>query len=128
MTRYLDWLHQAENDLQWAKHSFAGGFYAQSCFVCQQAGEKALKAYCLFKEYDTVRTPSLYQIIRALHENGKLEQCARILDLYYIAGRYPDAFPGGAPFEMITREQAEEALASVETIYAIIVKRTSSGK
>jgi HEPN domain-containing protein len=43
---------------------FAGDFYAQSCFVCRQAGEKALKAYCLFKEYDTVRTHSLYQIIR----------------------------------------------------------------
>ena len=29
---------------------------------------------------------------------------------------------------MITCEQAEEALASVEIIYAIIVERTSSGK
>ncbi len=28
MSRYLDWLHQAQNDLAWAKHSQAGGFYA----------------------------------------------------------------------------------------------------
>ena len=97
--------------------------------LCLSAGRrKGVEGYCLFKEYDTVRTHSLYQIIRALNENRKLEQCAKILDLYYIAGRYPDAFPGGAPYEMITREQAEEALASVETIYAIIVERTSSGK
>jgi len=39
MTRYLDWLRQAENDPQWARHSLAGGFYAQTCFVSQQACE-----------------------------------------------------------------------------------------
>ena len=41
MSRYRDWLRQAENDLLWAEHSLAGGFWAQTCFVAQQAAEKA---------------------------------------------------------------------------------------
>ena len=123
MTRYLDWLRQAENDLQWAQHSFAGGFFSQTCFCCQQAGEKALKAYCFFKEYDVIRSHSLFQIIRALGEDGELEKYARELDLYYISGRYPDAFPGGAPFELLTEEQATRALTAANGIYSIINER-----
>lgn len=126
MTRYLDWLRQAANDLEWAAHSLRGGFYAQACFACQQGGEKALKAFCFQKEFDIIRTHSLFQIIRALGENGELEQYARELDLYYISDRYPDAFPGGAPFEMITQEQAERALAAANGIYAIISQRLKS--
>lgn len=48
---------------------------------------------------------------------------SRYLDLYYISGRYPDAFPAGAPFEMITRQQAERALTAAEKIYRIIKGR-----
>ena len=123
MTRYRDWLRQAANDLDWAAHSFEGGFYAQACFACQQAGEKALKAFCFHKDFDVIRTHSLFQIIRALEENGDLEKSAKELDIYYISARYPDAFPGGAPFEMITREQAERALAAAKGIYTIISHR-----
>jgi HEPN domain-containing protein len=121
--RYYDWLRQAENDLEWARYSFDGGYYAQTCFISQQVGEKALKAYCFFKEFDVIRTHSLFQIIRALNENGELEKHAKELDIYYISGRSPDAFPGGAPFEMITKEQAERSLAAAKAIFAEVSKR-----
>lgn len=123
MTRYLDWLRQAENDLHWAEHSRQGGFYAQTCFVAQQAGEKALKAYCFARGYDIVRTHSLFQIVKHLGENGALENCARELDLYYISARYPDAFPAGAPYEIITSDQCQRALSAGRLIYDTIVAR-----
>ncbi|MEW6429855.1 MAG: HEPN domain-containing protein [Thermodesulfobacteriota bacterium] len=123
MNRSADWLRQAEHDLRWAEHSLAGAFYAQTCFIAQQTGKKALKAYCLQNGYDTIRTHSLFQISRALGENGELERHARELDIYYISGRYPDAFPGGAPFELLTREQAERALAAAREILAEIRRR-----
>lgn len=123
MSRYLDWLHQAENDLRWAEHSLAGGFFAQTCFVAQQAGEKALKAYCLFQGFDTIRTHSLFLIIKELQENGTLEKNARELDLYYISARYPDAFPAGAPCDILTQEQATRALAAAREIHLIISER-----
>jgi HEPN domain-containing protein len=128
MQRHLDWLRQAENDLQWAEYSLKGGFYAQVCFICQQSAEKALKAYCFFKGFDTVRTHSLYRIIKELKENGQLETCARELDIYYISARYPDALPDGAPFEILTLEQAERALHSAGIIFRLINERMVMGK
>jgi len=44
MNRYADWLNHARNDLEWAAHSLAGNFFAQTCFSAQRAAEKALKA------------------------------------------------------------------------------------
>jgi HEPN domain-containing protein len=123
MNRHLDWLRQAENDLSWAEHSMEGGYHSQTCFVAQQASEKTLKAYCFFRGYDTVRTHSLFQIVKSLGENGSLEKNARELDLYYISARYPDAFPSGAPFEIITSEQAERALNAAREIFGIIRER-----
>ena len=122
-SRIVDWKRQAENDLEWAQYSFGGGFYAQTCFIAQQAAEKILKAYCFYKGFDVVRTHSLFQIVRSLGENGDLERYAKELDLYYISGRYPDAFPAGAPFELITREQAERALNSSSEIFKILKSR-----
>lgn len=123
MNRYLDWLHQAQDDLRWASHSFSGGYFAQTCFIAQQAGEKALKAFCYYRGFDVIKTHSLFQIVRALKENGLLEQCARELDLYYISGRYPDAFPAGAPFEILTSGQAERAVQSASEIVRIVIER-----
>lgn len=123
MSRYLDWLNQAQNDLSWAKHSFEGGFFAQTCFIAQQASEKALKAYCLYQGNDTIRSHSLYQIVKALGENGTLEKHARELDLFYISARYPDAFPAGAPFEILSAEQAQRALEAAVDILNIIQDR-----
>lgn len=117
MNRHNDWLRQAENDLEWGALSFEGGFYAQTCFIAQQAAEKALKAYCFSKGFDIVRTHSLFQIVRGLGENGDLERIAKELDLYYVSGRYPDAFPAGAPFELITEGQAARALQGARRLF-----------
>ncbi|MDR4503937.1 MAG: HEPN domain-containing protein [Candidatus Scalindua sp.] len=95
MSRYQDWLKQAANDLEWVKHSLEGEFFAQTCFISQLAGEKALKAFCFYKGFDIVKTHSLFQIVRSLKEDGKLEKNAKELDIFYISGRYPDAFPEG---------------------------------
>lgn len=123
MNRYRDWMNQAENDLLWAQHSYDGQFFSQTCFIAQQASEKALKAYCFTKGFDIVRTHSLYQIIKNLKENGILEKNARELDIYYISARYPDALPSGAPYEIITEEQASRALQAAREMITIIAKR-----
>ena len=123
MNRAVDRLRQAENDLDWAHHSLSGGFFSQTCFIGQQAAEKALKAFCYSKGYDLVKSHSLFQIVRSLDEDGDLEVNAKELDLYYISGRYPDAFPAGAPFELITKAQATRALAAAEAIVGEVGRR-----
>ena len=37
-------MKQAENDLEFARLVQREGFFAQACFISQQAGEKALKS------------------------------------------------------------------------------------
>lgn len=128
MERYRDWLRQAENDHEWAEHSLKGGFFSQVCFICQQCAEKALKSYCLFKGFDQVRTHSLFRIVRDLGENGTLEEHARQLDLYYISARYPDAFPDGAPFDILTEKQAKQALLAAGEIMQEVKRRMGNCK
>ncbi|HEY5718941.1 MAG TPA: HEPN domain-containing protein [Gammaproteobacteria bacterium] len=121
--RHTDWLRQAQNDLQSAGHLHAGGFNAQACYIAQQAGLKALKALCFARGFDIVRTHSLFQLVRDLGENGEVEACARELDLFYISGRYPDAFPAGAPFELISTEQAGRAMDAARRVLAFVAER-----
>ncbi|MBC7795051.1 MAG: HEPN domain-containing protein [Clostridia bacterium] len=126
MNRSRDWLRQAEDDALWAADTLASGRYAQACFVCQQSAEKALKALALHRGVDRVKSHSTLEIARALSINGEVEEAAKRLDQYYISGRYPDAFPAGAPFEFFTRSQASEALALADIILQRV--RSETGK
>jgi HEPN domain-containing protein len=109
-------LNQAENDLQCARMSVKEGFFSQTCFISQQAAEKAIKAYGYFIEMD-IRGHSIAKIARSLGINGHIEQAGKQLDLYYISSRYPDALAEGAPFEFFSVNQAKEALEAAELIY-----------
>ncbi|GAB4373285.1 MAG: HEPN domain-containing protein [Spirochaetales bacterium] len=109
--RARDWFKQAQDDLCWAEDTFKAGHFAQTCFITQQVGEKALKAVALYRGYTQIKSHSILEIARALEVNGEIERIAKRLDQYYISTRYPDAFPAGAPFEYYTEEQASEALA-----------------
>jgi len=105
-----DWLRQAIDDLAWAADTLRGGRFAQACFVCQQAAEKALKAIAFARGFDRVRGHSILKVAKALGIDGEIEAAARKLDLYYMTTRYPDALPSGAPFEFFDKSQAEDAL------------------
>lgn len=113
-SRHRDWLNQAKSDLAWGRDSLRCGHYAQTCFIAQQVAEKCLKALAFFRGAELVRGHSALAIARELGINGDLETAAMRLDQYYIATRYPDAQPAGAPFEYFTRDQAGEALAFAE--------------
>jgi HEPN domain-containing protein len=108
--RWKDWLRQAEDDMKWAQDTCRSEHWAQACFICQQAGEKALKALAFYLGFDQVRSHSLVEIARSLKINGEIERMAKRLDLYYISARYPDAFPSGTPSDFFTQDQAEEAI------------------
>ena len=114
------WFRQAENDLSFAKRGYEGGFYSHVCFLCQQSGEKAVKAvhYKLGKR--VVTGHSVHELAKKLvgevSEAKHLIEAGSILDQYYIPTRYPNGLPEGAPFEMYTQKQAEQALGHAETI------------
>jgi HEPN domain-containing protein len=111
------WLRQAENDLAFAELGAREGFFAQACFVCQQAAEKALKAVHYSGGARFVFGHSLVELLDELvagHPGfASLRERAQQLDQYYIPTRYPNGLPGGVPAEVFTRRQAEEAIISV---------------
>jgi HEPN domain-containing protein len=51
--RALDWLKQAERDLEQAADSRRAGRHEWACFAAHQAAEKAIKALHLFYRQET---------------------------------------------------------------------------
>jgi HEPN domain-containing protein len=116
------WLRQAENDFAFAELGAREGFFAQACFVCQQAAEKALKALHYSGGARFVFGHSLVELLDQLvaeHPGfADLREKAQQLDQYYIPTRYPNGLPGGVPAEVFTKRQAEEAVVSTREFIA----------
>ena len=109
-------MRQAHEDLRWAEHSLQGGFFSQTCFVCQQVGEKALKAIALHRGASGFRTHSVIELAKDLGVNGDILKAGRILDQYYIPPRYPDALPQGTGADFFSMEQAAAAVSLAKQI------------
>lgn len=78
--------------------------FAQACFLCQQAGEKAVKAVWFYRGED----PWGHSILRLIEDiededlRRNLEQFkdqAMVLDRLYVPTRYPNGLPDLAPME-----------------------------
>lgn len=114
------WILQAENDLAFARLGLREGYHSQACFLSQQAAEKALKSVAYGRGDRFVIGHSLQELLNGLvgtHEDMEsLREAACRLDQYYVATRYPDALPGGLPFETYSRGQAEEAVEMASEI------------
>ena len=99
MNRHLDWLNQAQRDLEKAKIDFQHQYWEWACFTFQQAAEKAVKALLLFQGYDAwghAITPMLRSLEEPLIPPDLIEK-SQILDAYYIQTRYPSGFAEGKP-------------------------------
>lgn len=119
MERSADWLYQAEGDLDHARNDPQDGFYDWACFSAQQAAEKAVEAV-LKKTGQEVWGHSTADLLDALAEQvsvpGDLRNITLELDKGYIATRYPDALPNGAPRDRYTRTEAERFVSHAERI------------
>ena len=97
LRRRLDtetWLEYAERDLVVARRMREAPVVEEAAlFHCQQAAEKALKAYLILAEAAEVpRTHSLRYLVRMLDELGAATPAADgidFLDVYGVSVRYP---------------------------------------
>ena len=123
------WLAQAASDLAFAEVGLREGFHAQTCFVCQQAAEKALKALHYLGGARLVLGHSLVELLEPLVADrpdlAALREGAQQLDQYYVPTRYPNGLPGGVPADVYTRRQAEEAVALARQFVALARARLS---
>jgi HEPN domain-containing protein len=119
MNRAHDWLEQAKLDLEHAKKSRTQRDFNWSCFACQQAAEKAIKAL-----YLSMNMEGWGHVIKKLLEELKEEtdvpdaliKAGIRLDKFYIPTRYPHGFDSGKPSDFYNEDDADEGIKNAENI------------
>jgi len=111
--RSIDWMKQAEKDIEAAEVMKNNGRFEWACFISHQAAEKAVKAVYQ-KNNATAWGHSIYELLNGLSNKINLDEslldCARALDRFYIPTRYPNGFESGSPFEYFTEKDAENGI------------------
>lgn len=121
--RYLDWLNQAKRDLSQAEQSHHSKIYEWSCFACHQAAEKAVKSLHLYLNQEVwghVIAKLLDELPFHIQVPDDIIEKAHVLDAFYIAPRYPNGHPEGAPFENYGSLQSSEAIKHAGEIIEFI--------
>jgi len=123
------WLAQAENDLEFAEHGLRLGYNAQTCFLAQQVGEKAVKAVHYLRGARVVLGHSVDGLLERLADPtaDALRPGATELDQFYVPTRYPNGLPGNVPYRAYTAEQASRALEAARRIVDFARGQMSAG-
>jgi HEPN domain-containing protein/predicted nucleotidyltransferase len=118
------WLEVGSQDLAQAKLAQDNGFFSHACFSCQQAWEKAMKAYLFARRVSLVRTHDLVRLldrcIRFDESFEDLRAACKTLNEYYTDTRYPDTLRSGEAFP---QEATENAIACAEAVLRFIRPR-----
>jgi HEPN domain-containing protein len=116
------WLRQAEHNFAYADWNAQGKVWIVACFLCQQAGELALKSM-LIRQGERVRIHLLTHLVERLAryypEIRRLESPARQLDRYYMPTRYPDAVPIGLPTDFFNEGDFKTAHAAAAEVLSL---------
>jgi HEPN domain-containing protein len=115
------WWRQARRDLESAEINAGHARHEVTCFLSQQAAEKALKAFLYARGESPVLGHSLLALTQRADDYepplGALREPAKILDAYYIPSRYPNGLTDDiAPLDFFDASDGERALASCRTI------------
>ena len=124
---YRRWIAQAEHTLRSIDADIGNGSYDWACSKAQQVAELSFKALLrgAGKRAFGHDLKELYEMFRELCGSDLLREVLS-LSKFYIPARYPDAFPGGSPYEFFTLEEAETAREMARRVLEE-VKRCASG-
>lgn len=108
------WLEQAQEDLRWAQDLAQRGGFHIACFLAQQVGEKALKAFLYAVGEEIVLGHSIERLCAAAaaHHPDFRERARQwsILDGFYVPTRYPNSLPESIPAHVYTEGAARDAV------------------
>lgn len=125
------WLKQAQEEFQDARRLREAGRFYLSLFLCQQAAEKALKAYLYFKGEEPILSHSVTELLTvAAPYDSDFENLVRAkrLDDYYLPTRYPNSLPGGVPAEYYDDDaEALETERTAEAVIALVKQKLTPG-
>ena len=118
------WLGTAKSDRDAARYLRDGQFWPLACFLCQQAAEKALKAYLRAcgetADVGHGLTGLCYRC--AEHDTdlkGVMDECRR-LGRHYVPTRYPDALGDESPDEHYVEQDAVTALEDADRVLDLV--------
>lgn len=118
------WLEQAEEDLRWAKDLADRGGHHIACFLAQQVGEKAIKAFIYANGEEIVIGHSIERLCRAAARWQPLfadrVTTWSILDGYYVPTRYPNGLPDSIPARVYTKNAAQDAARLADEIVSLV--------
>jgi len=108
------WLDAAAADVYAAEALVARGLFPAACFHCQQAAEKALKAFLYGQGEEEVRGHSVAALCdlaaRLDKRFAELGEHVGELDGFYIATRYPNGLVDTTADKVFRRPAAQRAL------------------
>ncbi|MEM8484972.1 MAG: HEPN domain-containing protein [Bacteroidota bacterium] len=120
------WLNKADKDLLTAKRefSFEDPVIESVCFHSQQATEKYIKAYLVYKDIPFPKSHDIGKLIDLLDQNEKelheYKDIADTLTDYGVEIRYPDIN------DIPEKEEAKEALAITIKFRELITSKIRS--
>ena len=121
------WMSQARRDLEAAEHAVSGEFHALACFLCQQAGEKAVAGYLFARGADHVWGHALADLCEDAMQLDKsfdvIKSVAMLLDKYYAPTRYPTGLPGGVPHDVYDAVDSSRALEIARDVLEFVDTR-----
>ena len=109
------WWEQARMDMEAACKNFDIAEYYVSSFLCQQAVEKALKAYLISKTGELIKVHDLPYLCRKAGIPDNIASLCDRLNTIYIDTRYPD-MSGDIPSKKFTKQITEENLADAKEV------------
>ena len=122
------WMRQAERDLEDAGYLQEGARYNLACFMGQQAGEKAVKAYLYSHGAEDVWSHSLADLCEDAKILNRMfdviKSLAILLDKYHDLTRYPHFLPGGIPAEAYDGTDAERAIYIAGEVISFVKVQT----
>jgi HEPN domain-containing protein len=115
-----EWFQVAEDDLTAAQIllNYDPPVINATCFHCQQAIEKSLKAFLVWKNEPFEKTHDLTYLLELCETHGLefdfLKDKAKTITSYAVKNRYPSAVP------KITIDEAREALDITNNVWRVI--------
>lgn len=123
MSDHEMWLNFAEQDLSAAAVLVSASLTNPAAYHCQQAAEKALKAFLCFKKTQPPKTHNLIKLVHlcGLHDNAfiKLVDRASLLAPFDTATRYPDDLIA------VSGEDCERFVRAARSVVLFVSKKIS---
>lgn len=119
------WREAADLARRGAEVQAAAGLFNWACFLAEQAGQLAAKAFLRgigagAWGHDLVRLAEAMASESGETMPAATTAAARRLSRHYIPARYPDAHPSGSPGTHYGPEDADEALTDLDAVLAFV--------